>query len=293
MSAVVSATVTSIESRRFEQITAYHDQRYELAWCYMHGSPRPCFTQRLLGQLNDWFGFLHNSADALGIRYHVIASNVSGVFNLGGDLELFRHLAQTQDRAGLARYARACIDALYANIRHFEQDVTTISLVQGDALGGGFEAALSSDVIIAERGARMGFPEVLFNLFPGMGAYSLLSRRMAPQRAEHIILSGNLYDADELYDMGLVDLLVESGEGETAVYEYLKRENRARNGFRAFRRARHHCNPITREELNSIAEVWVDAALRLENRDLRMMERLIARQYTKIQESAPLKRSAP
>jgi DSF synthase len=293
MSAVASATVTNIDSRRFEQITTYHDQRYALAWCYMHGSPRSCFTQGLLGELNDWFGFLHNSADAVGIKYHVVASNVPGVFNLGGDLELFRHLAQAQDRAGLAGYARACIDALYANIRHFEQDVTTISLVQGDALGGGFEAALSSDVIIAEKGARMGFPEVLFNLFPGMGAYSLLSRRVDPQRAERMILSGNLYDADELYEMGLVDLLVEPGEGESAVYEYIKRENRSRNGFRAFRRARHQCNPITLDELNGIAEVWVDAASRLEKRDLRMMERLIARQYIRAEESAPLKRSAP
>jgi len=47
--------------------------------------------------------------------------------------------------------------------------LTTISLAQGDALGGGFEAALSCSVIIAERRARFGFPEVMFNLFPGMG----------------------------------------------------------------------------------------------------------------------------
>jgi DSF synthase len=47
--------------------------------------------------------------------------------------------------------------------------VITASLVQGRALGSGFECALASDVIVAETGARMGFPEVLFNLFPGMG----------------------------------------------------------------------------------------------------------------------------
>jgi DSF synthase len=209
----------------------------------------------------------------------VIASTVPHVFNLGGDLDLFRSLALTGDRGGLMDYARGCIDALYANIAHFGQDVTTISLVQGEALGGGFETALSSDVVIAERGTRMGFPEILCNLFPGMGAYSLLSRKLDPKRAEKMILSGKIYTAEELYDMGLVDILVEEGEGETAVYEYIKRENRARNGFRAVRRVRDDSNPITYEELLHIVEIWVDTVLKLERRDLRMMERLVARQF--------------
>jgi len=293
MYAVASSNVTSIDSSRFEQITTYHDTKHDVAWCYMHGEPRSCFTQRLLRELNEWFGFLQNYADATGIKYHVIASSVPEVFNLGGDLELFKRFAQINDRGALAKYGRACIDALYANIRHFEQDVTTISLVQGDALGGGFEAALSSDVLIAEKGARMGFPEILFNLFPGMGAYSLLSRRLDPKRAEQIILSGNIYEAQELYELGLVDILVEGGEGEMAVYDYISRENRARNGFRALRRVRDYRSPITRDELMAIVEIWVDTALRLRSRDLRMMERLVARQYHKKFAPDPLVRQAP
>ena len=54
----------------------------------------------------------------------------------------------------------------------------TIGLAQGDALGGGFESLLSFNVIIAERGAKFGFPETMFGLFPGMGAYSLVARRV-------------------------------------------------------------------------------------------------------------------
>jgi DSF synthase len=293
MYAVASSNVTSIDTHPFQQITPYHDTKYEVAWCYLHGEPRSCFTQRLLRELNDWFGFLHNNADAAGIKYHVIASNVPGVFNLGGDLELLKRLAQINDRAGFAKYGRACIDALYANICHFGQDVTTISLVQGDALGGGFEAALSSDILVAEKGARMGFPEILFNLFPGMGAYSLLSRKLGPKRAEQMILSGNVYQAQELYEMGLVDILVEDGEGEMAVYEYIRRENRARNGFRAFRRVRDYANPITLEELMAIVDAWVEAALRLGPRDLRMMERLVARQHHKRSEPDRLIQQAP
>ncbi|MEE4331858.1 MAG: crotonase/enoyl-CoA hydratase family protein, partial [Wenzhouxiangella sp.] len=199
---------------------------------------------------------------------------------------MFRELVETGNRAGLQLYARRCIDALHANIRHFNRDITTISLVQGDALGGGFETAMSSDVLIAEKGSKLGLPEVLFNLFPGMGAYSLLSRKLNPAQAERFILSGTLYSAEELYDMGIVDVLADPGEGEMAVYDYVKRENRARNGFRAVRGVRALVNPVTYQELLEITELWVEAALRLESRDLRMMERLVARQSQKAESEA-------
>ena len=81
--------------------------------------------------------------------------------------------------------------------------------MQGDALGGGFECALASDLIVAEERAQLGFPEILFNLFPGMGAYSLLSRRVGMKGAEKMILSARLYTAEELHELGVVDLLVE------------------------------------------------------------------------------------
>ena len=61
---------------------------------------------------------------------------------------------------------------------NFGLPIVTISLVRGNALGGGFEIALSGDVIIAERSAMMGFPEILFNCFPGMGAFQTLSSRV-------------------------------------------------------------------------------------------------------------------
>lgn len=280
MNALANSNVTAIDtlSRNFSQLTTFHDRKHELAWCYMHAEPRACFTPQLLEELNSWCTLLNQGAQKSGVKYHVIASRVPGVFNLGGDLNLFAQLAERRDRDGLLRYGKACIDALHANILHFGRDITTISLVEGSALGGGFETALSSDVIIAERGSRMGFPEILFNLFPGMGAYSLLSRKLTPRQAEQMILSGKLYDAEELHGMGLVDALVDQGEGEMAVYDYIKRENRARNGFRAVRQIRDDLNPVTHQELLDVVELWVETALKLERRDLRMMERLVVRQ---------------
>lgn len=170
---------------------------------------------------------------------------------------------------------------MYLNYTNLGKEITTISLIQGDALGGGFEAALSSDIVIAERSAKLGLPDILFNLFPGAGAYSFLSRKIGMIEAERLILSGKLYTAEELHKIGAVDVLAEDGQGERAVFDYIKKENRARNGYRGFRKSKHLCNPVTQHELRESAKVWADAALQLTDKDLRMMERLIARQSTK------------
>jgi len=124
-------------------------------------------------------------------------------------------------------------------------------------------------------------PEILFNLFPGMGAISFLSRKIGIAAAEKMILSGKLYSAEEVYNMGLIDVLAEDGEGEQAVYNYIKKENKTRNGFQAFRKAKKYCDPVTYDELEKITNIWVDAALQLGNKDLRMMERLVKRQSAK------------
>ncbi len=287
--AYATASVSELRHSRYAELTPHHDAQHELMWYYMCPAARPCFSPQLLSDIR---GFqedvtrMFDSPNGAAIRYLVLASDVPGVFNLGGDLELFRQYIVARDRGGLLRYAKACIEVLYANLINLGRDLTTISLVQGDALGGGFEAALSSNVLIAERSANLGLPEVLFNLFPGMGAYSLLSRKVGGAQAERMILSGKLYAAEELYEMGVVDVLAEDGQGEMAVYDYIKRENRSWNGFHALREAKRVVNPVTYEELMRVTEVWVDAALRLTPRDLRMMERLINRQTVKTANAA-------
>lgn len=158
--------------RRFRQLTTCYEAAHRIGWFYMHGAPRPCFTPTLLQDIDTWFRQVKQEQDASGgehYRYLVLASGIEGVFNLGGDLALFRSLIQQRDGQRLLDYAKACINVLYQNFVHLERNLTTIALVQGDALGGGFEAALSSNVVIAERGCKMGLPEILFNLFPGMG----------------------------------------------------------------------------------------------------------------------------
>ena len=265
----------------YAQLDVHYDKECRSVWYNMNAHPRPCFTNTLLHDIESLFQDLHNLPIYNDVKYIVLGSDIPGIFNLGGDLNRFVNLIQEQDRHGLMEYAIACVEVLHLNHTGIGKGITTIALVQGDALGGGLEAAISSDVLVAERSAKMGFPEILFNLFPGMGAYSFLSRKIGHSLAEKMILSGRLYSAEELFEMGVVDVLAEDGHGEKEVYDYISREDKARNGITAFRAARKCTNPLSYEELRNVTEIWVDAALNLRPRDLRMMERLVKRQTAK------------
>jgi DSF synthase len=154
----------------------------------------------------------------------------------------------------------------------------TIALAQGDAFGGGFETLLSFNVIVAERTAKFGFPESLFGLFPGMGAYSLLARRSGGAFAEEMMLSGRTYTASEMKDAGLVHIVAEPGQGIEAVREYMQRNNRRHAGARGVYRAGREVNPVMLGELDRIVAIWADSCLQLSERDLKLMQRLVSAQ---------------
>lgn len=292
MSNVAYISEVTPEQRAYadqSQLKTYYDAKNKIGWFLMNGAPRPSFTLRLLDDLTGYIEDVKQEmADSNGEKYDylVVGSDVEGVFNLGGDLELFRNYIESGNRQGLLDYAIKCVDILYQNMFHYDLDLTTISLIQGDALGGGFEAALSSNIIIAERGVKMGLPEVLFNLFPGMGAYSLLSRKIGFAAAEKMILSGCLYSAEQLYDMGVVDILAEKGEGEVAVYRYIKNAAKSSNTYQSIQKLKDICNQVSYKELADIATVWADSAMKLTSKDLRMMERLVRRQNSKVEAEA-------
>jgi DSF synthase len=276
---------SGVEFNFSPQLTARFDKDTRAMWSRWTADPRPCFNPSLLADIRTYYEFLTESGGTLQcegerhpVEYVVLASAMPGVFNLGGDLELFKQLIGSHDRAGLLRYGRACIDVLFRNYIGHELAVTTISLVQGECLGGGFEAALSSDVIVAEKSARFGFPEILFNLFPGMGAYSFLDRKVGQKKAEEIISSGKVYSAEEMLALGVVDALAADGQGEAEVAALIKRRTRSRNGLQALAATRRRVHSITFEELLDVVQIWVDAALRINVRDLKLMQRLVSRQ---------------
>jgi len=265
----------------FTQFATRYEPETSSIWCCMQPEPRPCLNATLIDELfllQQQLTTTYNrqkSGTVWPFRHLILASKIPGIYNLGGDLGLFKHYITNGDTDKLREYAYKTIDLMIRNINNLDLPITTVSLVQGQALGGGFEMALSCDAIIAERSTRLGFPEILFNLFPGMGAYNLLARRIGPALAERIILSGETYAAAELYDMGVIDVLADDGEGIQATKDYMKSHNQSHNTIRSMKKIRQIVHPISRQNLYDIVDIWIEAAMDLNEKDLAKMDRLL------------------
>lgn len=258
------------------------DPAFHAVWARLRFPDRPCISTGLISDLRQVQTRIaslatqgYESNDPHRLRYQILCSSMPGVFCLGGDLELFIHLIRRDDRAGLAAYAKDCIDILYASISGYGLPFTTIALVQGETLGGGFEAALAANVLIAEKSAKFGFPETVFGMFPGMGAFSFLARRIAPAIAKRIISSGKVYTADELFELGVVDQVVPDGKGVDAVHEFIRHQQVRSTGFEALERVVEQFNPLSYRELTDVVDIWVDTAMQLSEKNLRLMEYLV------------------
>jgi DSF synthase len=264
-----------------ENLLVEYEPEYSAVWVKFRHPGRPSFAPGLLGDLSVAQKEIlsrarqgHDVGDPNRLKYQVVASDLPGVFCLGGDLARFVHLIREGNREALLEYGKACIDILYPSAMGYDLPFTTISLVQGETLGGGFEAALSARMLVAEKSAKFGFPETIFGLFPGMGAFSLLARKLTPAMAKRIIVSGKVYTAGELYDMGVVDLLAEDGQGEKAVRDYILQQKNRSLGLQGLERVIDQFNPLGYRELYDAVEVWVDTAMQLSDKNLRLMDYL-------------------
>ena len=284
MNAVVDFP-TLVAPNNLTQLELEFDAELRTLFSWMRPAPRPCFNpvmleeiQRSEKNLEFHQGHFYNSGRLDQVDYVVFASRIAGVFNLGGDLSMFIQAIMRKDRESLTYYANLCVENQYRRATGFGADVTTVALLQGKALGGGFEAALACDFIIAERSSTVSFPEMLFNLFPGMGALSFLGRRIGLKKAEQIITSGQVFTAKEMQGIGVIDEVVEDGLGLAATRMFIHNRQRRAHAYRALQRAKAQYMPVELSELRAIVDIWVQAALHLETRDLRMMARLVKAQ---------------
>jgi DSF synthase len=271
-----------------EELDVLYNEGEEALWTFMNPAGRPSFTPTLLSDFANWQHLIgaHFGPDHVPLKYLVLGSRAPGVFCFGGDLELFAELIREGNRDGLAAYGYRCVEILHRNIASLDLPILTIGLVQGQALGGGFEALLSFDYIIAERGSTFGLPEVMFGLFPGMGAHAILTRKLGAAMADRVIMGDKTYTAEEMYDLGIIHKVAEPGEGEAAVREFIAKSGRRHAGMVGARRASRRAMNISLAELRDIVDCWADAALRLRDQDLKLMHRLAEAQARLLKNAA-------
>ena len=106
-----------------------------------------------------------------------------------------------------------------------------------------------------------------------------------------MITSGTIYSARQLYDLGVVDVITPDGTGEAAVHGFIDKHSRHIAGRQAFERARNVVSPISMDELLRVVEIWADTALKLQERDLKVMDRLIRAQSRSTQPSDAMEAS--
>jgi DSF synthase len=277
----------------FRELDLTLNSSEESIWCYMRPAGPPSFTPTLLQELISMRRMLQRMfanlppGESAPIKYFVGGSRIPGVYNLGGDLGFFVRSIRARDIDALRNYAHDCVDVAHQMTVGFHLPLITIALVQGDALGGGFEGALSFNVLVAEKKAKFGLPEILFNLFPGMGAFSFLSRKLDVTRAHKMILSGRVFGAPELHEMGLIDVLADEGRGEEAVRDYIAQNRRHHAVHRRVREVELRVNPLSIEELRDVTDIWAEHAMRLQESDLRNMERLANAQLRRVKYAIP------
>jgi len=263
------------------QLDCAYDISNATLWSFMDfGARRPSYNPVLLEDFHAWQRKIAALKSEAGdnLKYVVLGSRHPKVFCLGGDLDYFAECIAARDREALIEYGRSCIRILHRNWLSLDSDIITIGLAQGDALGGGFESLLSFDIICAERGAKFGFPEQLFGLFPGMGALSFMGRKLGFAKAEQLIRSGKCLSAEEMHELGVVHILAEPGQGIDAVRKYIAKTGRRHAAQHCFHQAAKRANPISMAELDDIVVLWADACMTLESHDIAIMRRLVSAQ---------------
>lgn len=243
------------------------------------------FTPALLAELRGVIDALRRSGGTWDLAwpptevgYLVVKSSDPEYFSVGGDLRHFRTCIDAGNEAGLRAYSMQCLELLTDWSALLKDRMTTVSLVQGRALGGGFEMALSADYVIAEEHSSFGFPEIMFGLFPCTGAMGLLSRRVGAVQAERMMTNNRIYTARELHAMGLIDELAPTGHGERATELYIQRHAARRQAFLKVQQSRMRTAPLDIVEGMRIVEDWVELAMHLDRDASRALDMLILMQ---------------
>jgi enoyl-CoA hydratase len=194
------------------------------------------------------------------IRATIITGEGSKAFSAGGDIAAWADEAAAEFHRRWIRDGHRVFDSL-ARLR-----VPVIALLNGHALGGGFELAATADFRIAEAHAHIGLPETTLGMVPGWSGTQRLARRFGAQAIRRMTLGGEIFSAGEALALGLVDAVVETGHG---MEEVRKRAARiATLGPIAVETAKLMINATEGEETSAAIEAMA-GGLVARTRDLR------------------------
>lgn len=156
----------------------------------------------VLSELLDFFGGLHKNSEVKGV---ILTGAGEKAFVAGADISAMKEMTAL-DADKFCALGHCCMRVIET------VDVPVIAAVNGFALGGGLELALSCDFIYAVKTAKLGLPETSLGLFPGFGGTQRLARLVGRNRAKEMIYTADMMGAEEALQLGIVNKLCEPEE---------------------------------------------------------------------------------
>lgn len=203
-----------------------------------------------LEQFVDRLPHLQASAHAL-----ILYSTLPCGFSAGADLrELYRRSQELGPERALSGI-RNFLERIHQVMNILDGcPLVTIAALHGVVFGGGFELALTADLMVADKTARFCFPELRLGLIPGFGGIPRLKRDLGNAIIRDLVLTGRSFNAQKAQQIGLVSQLVAEGEALRAARRTAEQVGKFDANTRA--RAKQFTKPIPQEELDREIELF-------------------------------------
>lgn len=267
---------------KFTNIDTVFDTHYSALWCTLKSSKTPFLSISLLNDirtLQDTVAQHCSEQPKLKPKFIIWQSDLPDIFNLGLDLDHIYQLILDKNEKGLEHYIQLCIDAYYINLIRLDiQPLITISLVRGKAYGGGLDAALASDIVIAEENSKCRFPEISFHLLPSIGTLAMMLRQYPINVVEELIFEGKNLNLDKLKQMNLIHSTIEDGTGINYIQSKLKHLHKRHNIYATMYKSKKNSIAVNHQELAEFRDMWIQTALAFKPDNLRKLERYVTAQ---------------
>ncbi len=167
-----------------------------LAWITIN---RPEKKNSINDKVIDGLENSFNKAKNEGAKVIIFQGN-GNFFSAGADINMFFNMDEGTATA-FSKKGNEIMDSIEA------YQGITISAIDGGALGGGFELALSTDIRITTKESKLGLPEITLGIFPGWGGIKRITRAIGQSNSKVMILTGKVISGEDAFNIGLVHLL--------------------------------------------------------------------------------------
>lgn len=181
------------------------------------------------------------------IRVVVLTGAGEKAFSAGADIKAMKGINALKARELSLMGEKLCV-----SLENLEKPV--IAALNGYALGGGLEVAMSCDLRIASENSRMGQTEINIGLIPGWGGTQRLTRLIGPTKTKEMVFTGKMIDAKTAEQLGIINMVVPADKFRETVHAFaLDLAQKAPIAIR-----------IAKALINKGAEIGIDSALALE-----------------------------